>query len=56
MTSQTELTKCKLPPYAAEWKPSPWKFSAYATAATGKRQALSWRFCYPIALCESYIK
>jgi len=31
MTSQTAHTKYKWPPYATEWKPLPWKFSAYAT-------------------------
>jgi len=33
MTSQTAHTKRKWPPYATEWKPLPWKFSAYATGS-----------------------
>jgi len=32
VTSQTAYTKYKWPPYATEWNPPPWKFSAHATA------------------------
>jgi len=35
VTSQRAHPKYKWPPYATEWNPSPWKYSAYATEMNG---------------------
>jgi len=55
VTSQTAHNKYKCLPYATEWNPSPWKFSAYATGRVRYKKVVYFNRTYSSKLMRSHI-